>query len=202
MKKTLIAVALIAGGLAAGTVYAQDDTMSAAHTSQPGWYVSADLGQARVSKGPYNDGDTAGGIKGGYRFALNPQTSLGVEVGYQYLGILDPHARYANQVNNSGRSQLRGATAGVDLRYNITPSWYAEVRGGGFFTQGKGLTDHYPKTEYQHNVSHTNYYAGLGVGYNLDRNWSLGVNYDHYKGTGDGLHLDTDAYTVDAEYRF
>lgn len=201
MKKSLIAALLIAGGALAGTAFAQDSAPSNS-TAQTGWYVSADAGQARVSKGPYNGGDFSGGIKGGYRFEVNPETSLGLEVGYQYLGILDPHARYANQVAGKGRSSLRGATLGVDFRYNISPRWYAEWRGGAFVAQAKGLTDHYPNTDYQHDVVNTNYYAGLGVGYNLNRNWSLGVNYNHYKGTGDQVHLDTNAYTMSAEYRF
>ncbi|NII12367.1 porin family protein [Oleiagrimonas sp. C23AA] len=200
MRKTLIVLSLVSAGLAAGSVMAQDTTSP--HTAQTGWYVSADAGQARVSKGPYNDGDTTGGLKAGYRFEVNPHTSLGLEVGYQYLGILDPHARYADRVTGSGRSQLRGATAGVDFRYNISPRWYAEWRGGAFRAQASGLTDRYPGTRYRRDVTHTNYYAGVGVGYNVDRDWSLGVNYDHYKGTDDAVRLDTNAYTMSAEYRF
>lgn len=198
MKKTILAVALATAGLVAvPAAFAQDH----APTAQQGWYVGADAGYGNVDKGPYNDGDFTGGIKGGYRFALNPETSLGVEVGYQYLGR--PDARNAAQAASgvNGQAKLQGATAGLDLRYNISPAWYAELRGGAFFAKGEGLTNDDVNPQFR-DFRKTKYYAGAGVGYNINTNWSVGLNYDYYAGDGKGVKLDTDAYTVSAEYRF
>ena len=193
-KKILFAIAIAAAGLTAvSTSFAQD---TSAQTAQQGWYVSAETGYANVDKGPYNDGDLASGLKGGYRFALNPQTSLGVEVGYQYLGQVD--ARGAS--GDAFASKLRGTTAGLNLRYNFSPSWYGEVRGGAFYAQGQGLTDTANPTYARFN--RTSYYAGVGVGYNIASNWSVGLNYNYYNGTGNNVQLKTNAYTVAAEYRF
>jgi opacity protein-like surface antigen len=199
MKKTLFAIALATAGLMAiPAAFAQD----ASHTSQQGWYVGANAGYGEVSKGPYDDGDFAGGIKGGYRFAINPETSLAAEVGYQYLGRVDMSNAntYGSLYPSSGKSKLQGATAGLALRYNFSPSWYGELRGGAFFAKGQGLSNDTIPTFRRFNS--TNYYAGAGVGYNITPQWSLGVNYDRYQGSGKGVQLDTDNYSVSAEYRF
>lgn len=199
MKKTLLALTVAAAGfVAVPAAFAQDQAPST--TAQQGWYLSADAGYASVSKGPYDDGKFAGGVKGGYRFAINPETSLGVEVGYQYLGRVRAESQYADQIAGNSKSKLRGSTAGLDLRYNFNPSWYGELRGGLFYAQGEGLTDEANPQFRQFN--RTKYYAGAGVGYNLNPNWSVGVNYDYYAGTGNGVQLDANKYSLSAEYRF
>lgn len=189
MKVTMLAVALAtAGVLAAPSVFAQDST-------QQGWYVGANAGYAHVNKGVYDDGDVAGGVKGGYRFGLDSKTSLGVELGYQYLGQVD-----ASGHNGLSSSKLRGTTLGLDLRYNFNPRWYGEVRGGAFYAQGQGLTR--GANPQFREFEKVNYYAGAGVGYNITPQWSVGLNYDRYQAKGNQVRLDTDAYTVSAEYRF
>ena len=197
MKKTLFAVALATAGLAAvPAAFAQS---SSAPTAQQGWYIDGEVGYGQINKGPYDsNGDAIGGIKGGYRFAINPEMSVGVEAGYQYLGRID--ARYSN--DSSLRSKLYGPTLGANLRYNFTPKWYGEVRAGAFYAQGQGLTDSY-NSSYQR-FDRTRYYAGVGVGYNLTQNWSVGVNYNYYDGSNrnHGVQLQTNAYTASVEYRF
>lgn len=201
MKKTLLALTMAAAGfVAAPAAFAQDQAPAA---TQQGWYVSADAGYANVSKGPYDTGKFAGGVKGGYRFAINPETSLGVEVGYQYLGRLSAQSQYANQVAGNTQSKLRGSTAGLDLRYSFAPNWYGELRGGLFYAQGEGITNG-ANPEFRQ-YGRTNYYAGAGVGYNLSQNWSVGLNYDYYDGSDNGVQrvqLDTSKYSLSAEYRF
>ena len=203
MKNTILALALATAGLAAVPAFAQDS----GQTAQQGWYVGANAGYGQVQKGPYDNGDFAGGVKGGYRFAINPETSLGMEVGYVYLGRADARGQYtqnyANYNGSNGQSKLQGATAGLNLRYNISQSWYAELRGGAFFAKGSGLTD--DKFNPQSvRFNSTDYYAGAGVGYNITPKWSVGLNYDYYQASDSdkNIHLPTNVYTVSAEYRF
>lgn len=205
MKKTIFALALAtAGFVAVPAAFAQD---AANPTAQQGWYVGANAGYGQVDKGPYDNGSFAGGVKGGYRFAINPSTSLGAEVGYVYLGRADAKGAYtqnfANYNGDNGKSKLQGATAGLNLRYNLSPSWYGEVRGGAFFAKGSGLTN--DKIDPQPvSFNSTRYYAGVGVGYNIAQNWSVGLNYDYYDGSQSSKNIDlpTSMYTVSAEYRF
>ncbi|MBE1159011.1 outer membrane protein [Dyella acidiphila] len=200
MKKTLFAIALAAVGLAA--VPAAFAQTASAPTAQQGWYVGAEAGYGQVNKGPYDSqGSYIGGVKGGYRFAINPETSVGVEAGYEYLGFID--AKGANDVS-SLRGRLHGPTLGANLRWNFNPSWYAEVRAGAFYAQGQGLTNTYA-TGYDR-FERVRPYAGVGVGYNINQNFSLGLNYNYYdgasKGGDQGVQLQTNAVTVAAEYRF
>jgi OmpA-OmpF porin, OOP family len=199
MKKTLFAIALATAGFAAApAVFAQDT--SSQQLAQQGWYVGAEAGYGEVNKGAYDsNGDVVGGIKGGYRFALNTNTSLGLEAGYEYLGQDDARGARGNA---SLRSKLYGPTLGANLRYNFTPKWYGEVRGGAFFAEGQGLTNS-PNPSYQR-FDRTRYYAGVGVGYNITQKWSVGVNYNYYDGSNrnHGAQLDTNAVTVAAEFRF
>ena len=202
MKKTLFALALATAGVVAiPAAFAQD---AAAPTAQQGWYVGANAGYADVSRGAYDNGEFAGGIKGGYRFAINPSTSLGAEVGYVYLGRVSAQNSYSqNFAGSNDKSKLQGATAGLNLRYNFSPSWYGEVRGGAFFAKGEGLTDDRENPQFT-NFNSTRYYAGAGVGYNIAQNWSVGLNWDYYDGSQSdkNIHLPTNLYSVSAEYRF
>ena len=194
-NKILLAAALATAGLVAvPAAFAQN---AANPTSQQGWYVAANAGYAGIDKGPYDNGAVAGGVTGGYRFAINPATSLGMEVGYQYLGQVTARGLSSD---SSADSKLRGTTAGLNLRYNISPSWYGELRGGAFYAQGQGLTDS-ANPQYQQ-FNRTQYYAGAGVGYNITPQLSMGLNYNYYNGTGRNVELQTSAYTVSAEYRF
>lgn len=205
MKNTILALALATAGLAVvPAAFAQD---AAQGNAQQGWYVGANAGYAQTQKGPYDNGNFAGGVKGGYRFALNPDTSLGAEVGYVYLGRADARGQYtqnyANYNGDNGKSKLQGATAGLNLRYSFSPSWYGEVRGGAFFAKGSGLTNDKTNPEMV-NFNSTRYYAGLGAGYNINKNISVGLNWDYYDGSQSdkNIHLPTNLYSVSAEYRF
>lgn len=197
MNKTLfaLALALATGGLiAVPAAFAQDSTPTAQH----GWYVGADAGYAHITQGNYDNGAFAGGVKGGYRFAINPETSLGVEVGYQYLGRTKADGAYNGLPGT--KSKLRGSTAGLDLRYNFQPNWYAEIRGGAFYAQAEGLTGG-DNAQFRH-FEKTSYYAGAGVGYNFNPQWSVGLNYNYYGASDKGLKMNPNVYTVSGEYRF
>jgi OmpA-OmpF porin, OOP family len=197
--KTLFAIALAAVGVAAmPAAFAQT---APTQTAQQGWYVGAEAGYGQVNNGAYdNKGNYIGGVKGGYRFAINPEASVGVEAGYQYLGFMD--AKGIND-DSSLRGRLHGPTLGANLRWNFNPDWYAEIRAGAFYAQGQGLTNSYDAYQRFERVRP---YAGVGVGYNIAQNWSVGVNYNYYDGTSkggdDGVKLQTNAVTVAAEYRF
>lgn len=202
--KTLFAVALAAAGVTAiPAAFAQT---TPTQTAQQGWYVGAEAGYGQVNHGAYdNKGNYIGGIKGGYRFAINPETSVGVEAGYQYLGFVNAKGAYNN--DSSLRGRFHAPTLGANLRWNFNPDWYAEVRAGAFYAQGAGLTNN----AYALNTSYERFnrvrpYAGVGVGYNINQHFSVGVNYNYYDATGkggdQGVQLQTNAVTVAGEYRF
>lgn len=200
--KTLFAVALAAAGLAVvPAAFAQT-----APTAQQGWYVGAEAGYGLVNKGAYEDkGSYIGGVKGGYRFAINPEASVGVEAGYQYLGFVNAKGAYGG--DSAPRGRFHAPTLGANLRWNFNPDWYAEIRAGAFYAKGTGLVDNaYAFNTPNQRISNIRPYAGVGVGYNINQHFSVGVNYNYYDATShggnNGVQLQTNAVTVAGEYRF
>jgi OOP family OmpA-OmpF porin len=193
MKKTLIALGLMAAGMAAAPAFAQD-------ANNAGWFVNGSVGRAAVNKGNYDGHDVAYDVNGGYRWAVTPWAALGVEAGYNDLGNI-----HAKNIFNGGsvidrrKSNLHGWTAGVNGKFNIDSKWYISGRAGLYGWKGDGVS-HNDIT--RSNFDKTSWYAGAGVGYDFSRNWSLGVNYDHYDAKKDGLNLSTNVASVSAEYRF
>src|SRR5581483_8567204 len=194
MKNTLFAIALSATALGAVPALSH-----AAGSDNGGFFVNGNIGQSNLSKGIYDDNDTAGGVNVGYRWAINPSVALGVEGGYTTLGKFDTKDAFAGQ--GLPRAKVDGWTAGVNGHFNVTPNWYVTARGGLFRGDVKGayLTSTTPV--YVDDTS-TKYYAGAGFGYDFNNNFSVGLNYDYYKTDKNGLNLDPNLVSVSAEYRF
>lgn len=220
MKKTLLAIALATTSLlAVPTVFAQTaSSLNSDQKAHTGWYLDGDLGASQISKGPYDHTNYAGGLTGGYRWAVSPDMSLGAEVGYVYLGKQDARNSYkqaylANGGTDETRSNLRGATVGGAMRLNLLPAWYINLRAGAFEAHGSGLSDSYTAPVRRSFSNNLGYYAGVGTGWDINQNWGVGLNYNYYQvsrdrstvnGQYDGTraHLDTSTLTASAEYRF
>ena len=46
------------------------------------------------------------------------------------------------------------------------------------------------------------WYAGVGTGFDIDRHWSIGANFDYYEMSKNELDIGSRVFTVGAEYRF
>lgn len=222
MKKTLFALAIAATGLALSSAsFAQDSTATKSDwNAQSGWYINGDLGVSQAnSNSHYNGSNYTGGLTGGYRWAVGPDLSIGPEIGYVYLGKFDAgkgskQAYYANGGDNNPQSNTRGATLGADMRFNLNPAWYIDVRGGAFDARSSALSDSDSAPVRRNFSNNIGYYAGVGAGWNINRNWGVGLDYTYYQvsrarhqepnGQYDGtkLSLDTNTVTAKVEYRF
>lgn len=194
MKNTLFAVALATASLATlpAVTHAADNN--------GGFFVNGNIGRSTLDKGLYDDNDTGYGVNLGYRWALNPQFALGVEGGYTKLGDFGTKNRYDGL--GLGSASVKGWTAGVNGRFNITPQWYLSGRTGLFRADTHGYYSKDGATAYYVDDTSTKWYAGVGAGYDFSNNISLGVNYDYYKTSKNGLNLDPGLFSVSAEYRF
>lgn len=221
MKKTIFALAIATTGLALSAgAFAQDTTPESGWNAQSGWYIDGDLGVAQANNNNHYKGSNyTGGLTGGYRWAVGPDLSIGPEIGYVYLGKADAgegskQAYYANGGNNNPRSNLRGATLGADMRFNVSPIWYIDVRGGALDARGSALSDSENAPVRRNFSNNLGYYAGVGTGWNINRHWGVGLEYNYYQVSrdrhsqpdgqwrGTGLSLDTNALTAKVEYRF
>jgi opacity protein-like surface antigen len=223
MKKTLLAIALAVSGVASvSSAFAQDSADSSAKqgwNSKSGWYIDGDLGVSRANnRDIYRDTNYTGGLTGGYRWAVSPDMSIGAELGYVYLGKLDARSGVAqNYAANGGtgdtRSNLRGATLGADLRWNFSPIWYVDLRGGAFDAHGSSLSNDAFQPVNRSFSNNLGYYAGVGTGWDINQHWSVGVDYTYYQVSrspklvnnqfdGTRVSLDTNTLTAKVEYRF
>lgn len=196
MNKRLITLALAAAGMVAATsAFAQDRSDNA------GWFINGNVGRTSIDKGPYNDSDTGYAFGTGYRWALSPSVALGVEAGYNDLGNIKVKNIFTSDpVLAKERSALRGWTAGLNGHFNMSPNWYVSARTGVYGWRGHGLSNN--TNPLRKSVSKTDFYGGVGVGYDFSSNWSVGVNYDYYDAKKSNVNLSTDMVSMSAEYRF
>ncbi|WP_205746122.1 MULTISPECIES: porin family protein [Dyella] len=196
MKKSLLALALAAAGLAVvPAAFAQNAP------DNGGWFINGNVGRTSIDKGPYDDSDTGYAINGGYRWAITPRFALGAEVGYNDLGNIHVKNIFnSNDVVDKGKSQLHGWTAGANARFNIDPQWYISGRAGLYSWKGHGLSN--DVNPVRKSLDDTSWYGGVGFGYNFTNNVSVGLNYDYFDAKKNHVDLSTDMVSVSAEYRF
>lgn len=203
MRNTLFALSIAAAFAASAPAFAQDNTTNDGntHAGTGQFFINGNVGHADHISGPNSGSDTGYAINGGYRWALTPQFALGAEVGYNDLGNVQIKNAFNNQpVVAKSKASLHGWTAGATARYNFTPNWHASARTGLYAWKGEGLSnDPFPVDEHR---SDNGYYAGVGAGYDFNRNFGLGLAYDYYHADKSNLNLSTNLYSVNAEYRF
>ena len=200
------------------------------------WFIGANVGRTNGSDtGGFGSGNGSGfnflkgekgrrtgyGVLGGYRWKAGQDLGLGLEAGYTDLG----NYRVKNVFNSQDVNQrsttnaLRGWLLGVNGRINLLPQWYISAHGGYFrandnnnnynnsLGQDLGLTD-------GGRSGRGSWYGGVGTGWDITEQVSLGVNYDYFHAnagkikntaTGEvtqGLKRSTGIVSLSGEYRF
>ncbi len=186
---TLAVVAAIGAGLA-GSVQAMDMDMST------GWFVNGNIG-----KGWYKDSKLLSKKKAtkkmtydfnlGWRFPVESNASVGLELGYTDLGRVEDKANKITKspvINYNQKLSAKGLTVGVNGRFNLVEQWYVSARGGLFRST---LENKYSNVLVAPNKKDgfaftgkkkdSNWYLGAGTGWNITSNFSVGVNFDYYK---------------------
>ncbi|MET0330588.1 MAG: outer membrane beta-barrel protein [Dyella sp.] len=204
---------LFTAALAASLAVAS--TVSFADSSTGDFFVNANLGQSQYRASAFNGfgttgtsndrNDTAGAVRFGYRW--HSVVDYGVEVGYVDLGNAMLKSYFPGAQSNEKLSS-RGYLLGGNLNYNINDSWYVSGRAGWYRSQLNDRVTTYSVVGNFRDSAHstgTGEYAGVGVGYNISKAFSVGLNFDDYHSranTGDQGALTTGMYSVSAEYRF
>jgi OOP family OmpA-OmpF porin/outer membrane immunogenic protein len=200
------------------------------------WFIGANVGRTNGSDtGGFGSGNGSGfnflkgekgrrtgyGLLGGYRWKVGQDLGLGLEAGYTDLG----NYRVKNVFNDNDVNQrsttnaLRGWLLGVNGRINLVPQWYISAHGGYFHANdnnnnyNNSLGQDLGLTSGGHS-GRGSWYAGIGTGWDINENVSLGVNYDYFHAnagkiknttTGEvsqGLKRSTGIVSLSGEYRF
>lgn len=192
MRKTYLMLALVAGmTLGATSLQAKDLT---------GGFVNLGAGSASYHAKLNNydlgsDTGTAFIINAGYRTEF-----IGIEAGYTNLGSISKH-----EGSLGAKLSGDGWTAGINGHFNPTQRWYISSRVGAFLWKLHAtVTSNDPLNSFtsRGNKQSMDWYAGVGTGYDFNKRWSAGVNFDYYSIKPRGLDIGNRVFTASVEYRF
>ena len=159
-----------------------------------GLFISGNVGQSDLKNGNF-DKDTAFAINGGYRWG-----AFGLEAGYNDFGSFE-NKYVLDNATNRDKLDLTGWNLGVNGKVNFAENWYVSGRAGVFrwdadvdfaSAAGRLRTDE----------KGTDWYAGVGVGYDVNQNFGIGLAFDRFKADGKVAEYTTNRTSVTAEYRF
>src|SRR5579875_629933 len=160
-----------------------------------GWFVNGGVGGAHYTASFEGtnlgkESDTGFQINGGWRSQF-----IGFEAGYVDLGGVSAN----DGMGDSARISGKGWTAGLNGHFNPAEKWYISARAGFFGWTVDGHADFADGTHLSGSEYGLNGYAGAGTGVDIDRHWSVGVNFDYYKLNKHHFNVDTKLYSVIAE---
>jgi OmpA-OmpF porin, OOP family len=171
---------------------------------QDNFFVAGQLGQSNART---DDLTHKNSVFQNVRFGWRWNGIVGPEIGYVYLG-----RPKADDGVASLSAKPRAATVGVNAKYNFFGGWYATAHAGYMRSQTRfDLVSGPYGTNYK--TWNNGLYAGLGVGYDVTKDFSVGLNYDNYRlqsgndtsvnyvGVGHG-RTNIAAYSASVEYRF
>jgi len=200
MNKLLLATALSAALLAP----------LAAQADSTGLFISAQLGKSNARIDAKKTNTPTASFK-------KKSTFQNVTLGWRWNGMIGPEIGYTklSRVRNKNQAddslKTKAVIFGVNGRYGFAEKWYAMGHAGFMRTtyDGAGLKNSFPTKK-----KNNGWYAGVGVGYDITPQLSVGINYDYYrlklKPTDAAGILPTftkstynvGAYSVALEYRF
>ena len=181
--KTLLAVSLLALACASSIAAAADDS----------WFVDGNLGSSKLDVNDFGSSNSgaAGGVSGGYYFTPN-------------FGLEGRYMDYGNASFFGASVRVDGWGIGVVGKWDFGPNntgFYVDARGGFLRTQTKVPAEFRPDGEGQSD-DHSSGYLGAGAGWDFNRNFGIGLNFEYAGVSAFGNHGRTYTTTGDVEFRF
>jgi len=188
----------------AAIVAAASSSASFAAQAQGHFFVNGHAGQSSYRLGALeHKSSEAYALNAGYRWTITPIFDLGLEGGYTTLGHGSIDGAFGGALGTT-RLKLRGWTLGGNAKFHIGEQFYATARFGNFHSR-TGLTAVAFDNKVALGSSDNGWYGGIGAGYNVLPNLSVGVAYDtyhsHARVLGEG-YITTGVYSANAEFRF
>jgi OOP family OmpA-OmpF porin len=209
MNKLVLSAAVAALALSpvlSQAAHADDSTPTYGANVNPNWqenfFVDGQLGQTQYRTDLLSHNNS---VFQNVRFGWRWNGIVGPEIGYAYLGR--PKTDYFGS-DTSLSTKARAVTVGVNAKYNVYENWFVTAHAGYLRSQTK-FDFAYGNLNGSEQSYNNGLYAGLGVGYDLTKNFSVGLNYDNYRlqaGHSDSdlgrYRVNVAAYSASVEYRF
>lgn len=180
---------------------------TAAMADDGAFFINGNLGQSRYHDSGFNDKtDTAGAVRLGYDWNAGA-FSFGAEGGYVDLGKasgLGYVPYYAGPYGGTYgiSAKTSGWLLGGNFKYRFGNNMYLSSRAGWFRSTFDTNVSGLGSQSYSGNGG----YAGLGLGYDFNRNFGIGASYDRYHGRatiyGERVGENIDMFSAFAEFRF
>ena len=179
------------------TAHADDNTPTSSN-QMDNFYVAGNLGQTQYRADVSHDNSVFQNVRFGWRW----NGMIGPEIGYVYLGR-------PKDVTSDGQFSVKpqAATIGLSGKYNFYQNWYVTGHAG-YMRSRTYINSSFGDDSFRDKTWNNGVYAGLGVGYDVTQNVSVGVNYDNYRvqygDSNNGTHGRTNvaAFSGSVEYRF
>ncbi|MEW9572440.1 outer membrane protein [Rhodanobacter sp. Si-c] len=166
------------------------------------FFINGNLGQSRYHDSGFGDKtDTAGAVRLGYDWNAGA-FSFGAEGGYVDLGKASgmAYVPYGGVYGISAKTS--GWLLGGNFKYHFANGMYLSSRMGYFRSTFDTSVSGIGSQDFSGNGA----YAGVGFGYDFNRNFSLGVSYDRYHGRAsiydEKVGENIDMFSAFAEFRF
>ena len=170
---------------------------TAASAAEGQGFVRGEVGRSHDSVdvsgfGSESDNDTSWSLRGGYWF--NP--NIAVEGFYSRF-----YDKSFSDGTDSASIKLSAIGVGVVGKKNFGAD------NTGFFIDGRvgvtrGRIEASASGVGSASDTSTKPYVGVGVGYDFSKTFGLSLNWDHQKGSGDGVDVTANTLTLGAEVRF
>lgn len=207
MRNTLLTAA-VAATLAAASF--------AGHATEAQFFVDGKVGQSNYhySGSDFHDTkDVSSNVMFGYRWSPEQRFYIGPELGYIDLGKIGQSYNF-NYGDFSEHDHYgiksKGALLGVNTKWDLGDRWYLTAHAGlsrlrSETTYSYSYSDGYPGGNFHAKEDANSWYAGLGVGYDINRNLGFGLAYDNYSlkyDNGDDRKTDVGVIAATIEWRF
>jgi OmpA-OmpF porin, OOP family len=158
-------------------------------------FVRVEGGRTDLQVAGEKGDDTGFNVRGGYFFNQH----FGVEGFYAQYG---KDSAYIDEFEATGRLEASGYGVGVIGKTN-----FGEAAHTGFFVSGRAGVARNTLEASLSGVGSvkerdTNLYAGVGLGYDFNRNFGLSLNYDYQKPKLFDTRFKVETLTLGLEYRF
>jgi OOP family OmpA-OmpF porin/outer membrane immunogenic protein len=182
---------------------------SVALAADGGAFIGGNVGRAHNTLNPLTrKTDTSWGMTTGYRWTVAKDVAIGPELGYMHLGQ-SKFSSHEGDFHDVLKVKVKGPMLGVNATFNLGSSGLYVMAHTGLFNSRTSFSFRQSEAgttleKGRSRSTKSNWYAGVGLGYDFSPSLGIGLNYNHFRAEtvrGDTGHFALNVVSLSAEYR-